>query len=53
MRLLLELGEFNTYVPREIVEANNVSSVLCSDMAVKQIDEPFVAASESRDDWAL
>ena len=28
-------------------------SVLCSDMAVKQIDEPFVTASESRDEWAL
>jgi hypothetical protein len=28
-------------------------SVLCSDLAVKQIDEPFIAANESRNEWAL
>jgi hypothetical protein len=35
------------------VYANCVISVLCSDLAVKQIDEPFVLASDDRNEWAL
>jgi hypothetical protein len=28
-------------------------SVLCSDMAIKQIDEPFVSAKDDVDEWIL
>ncbi|PGH23404.1 hypothetical protein AJ80_02514 [Polytolypa hystricis UAMH7299] len=27
--------------------------VLCGDYAIKQIDEPFISASDSRDEWAV
>lgn len=30
-----------------------VSSILCGDHAIKQIDKPFIAASETTDEWAL
>lgn len=33
--------------------ANHLCSVLCSDLAVKQIDEPFVLSSDDRNEWAL
>lgn len=28
-------------------------SVLCSELAVKLIDEPFIAATDDKDEWAL
>jgi hypothetical protein len=28
-------------------------SILCGDHAIKQIDKPFIAASETTDEWAL
>jgi hypothetical protein len=34
-------------------EANVVHSVLCSEMAVKMIDEPFIAEGDNREEWAL
>jgi hypothetical protein len=30
-----------------------VSSILCGDHAIKQIDKPFISASETTDEWAL
>ena len=30
-----------------------LDSVLCSEMAVKQIDEPFVLPSDDKEDWSL
>jgi vacuolar protein sorting-associated protein 18 len=35
------------------MSANLRGSVLCSDMAVKQIDEPFILGSDDRNEWAL
>jgi hypothetical protein len=29
------------------------SSILCSDFAIKRIDEPFVLDSDDRNEWAL
>jgi hypothetical protein len=31
----------------------DVLSVLCSDMAIKQVDEPFVSAKDNVDEWIL
>jgi hypothetical protein len=28
-------------------------SVLCSEMAVKQVDEPFITANDDRNEWAI
>lgn len=28
-------------------------SVLCSEMAIKQIDEPFITAADDKNEWAL
>jgi hypothetical protein len=28
-------------------------SVLCSDLAIRQIDEPFVTAKDNQAEWAL
>jgi hypothetical protein len=30
-----------------------VNSILCSDFAIKRIDEPFVLDSDDRNEWAL
>jgi hypothetical protein len=30
-----------------------VCSILCGDHAIKQIDKPFIADSETADEWAL
>ena len=30
-----------------------VSSLLCSEMAVKQIDEPFIQSNDNLEEWAL
>jgi hypothetical protein len=29
------------------------SSILCSDFAIKRIDEPFVLPTDDRNEWAL
>jgi hypothetical protein len=34
-------------------DANGVNSVLCSEMAVKLIDEPFIKKTDDREEWAL
>jgi hypothetical protein len=39
--LKLKFGEANGY------------SVLCSEMAVKLIDEPFISATDDKEEWAL
>ena len=31
----------------------NVNSILCSDFAIKRIDEPFVLPTDDRNEWAL
>ncbi|QDS70037.1 hypothetical protein FKW77_003933 [Venturia effusa] len=38
---------------RELDDAVAGACVLCSDLAVKQIDEPFVLSSDDRNEWAL
>jgi hypothetical protein len=30
-----------------------VNSILCSDFAIKRIDEPFVLPTDDRNEWAL
>jgi hypothetical protein len=30
-----------------------LNSILCSDFAIKRIDEPFVLATDDRNEWAL
>ena len=32
---------------------NHLSSILCGDHAIKQIDKPFIGKSETAEDWAL
>lgn len=53
MRRLLGLGKFFTFLIRSGYFANDLCSVLCSDLAVKQIDEPFVLSSDDRNEWVL
>lgn len=48
----LELGETSVR-PYNENHADLVNSVLCSEMAVKQIDEPFITAADDRNEWAL
>jgi hypothetical protein len=31
----------------------DVNSILCSDFAIKRIDEPFVLETDDRNEWAL
>ena len=33
--------------------ADIVTSVLCSEMAVKQIEEPFITAADDPREWAI
>ncbi|EON66616.1 hypothetical protein W97_05862 [Coniosporium apollinis CBS 100218] len=47
------LGAKREQVVRELDELVAGACVLCSDMAVKQIDEPFVLPSDDRNEWAL
>jgi hypothetical protein len=30
-----------------------LNSILCSDFAIKRIDEPFVVDGDDKDEWAL
>lgn len=30
-----------------------LNSVLCSELAVKLVNEPFITASDDKDEWAL
>jgi hypothetical protein len=32
---------------------DNFHSVLCLDMAIKQIDEPFITQRNNREEWTL
>lgn len=53
MRLWLLLGKlFSCYFYVE-EGANEVSSILCSDYAIKRIDEPFITADDDKGEWAL
>jgi hypothetical protein len=31
----------------------NMHSILCSDFAIKRIDEPFVLPTDDKNEWAL
>jgi hypothetical protein len=56
MRWLLLLGECSIYIFRLTVEdvANlKFCSILCSEYAIKRIDEPFVLPSDDLREWAL
>jgi len=46
------LGEFTLVIKHEI-ELMFYSSILCSDFAIKRIDEPFVLPTDDRNEWAL
>lgn len=35
------------------VIANSTPSILCSDFAIKRIDEPFVTSADDRNEWGL
>jgi hypothetical protein len=35
------------------INADFSDSVLCSEMAVKQIDEPFITAADDKNEWAV
>lgn len=48
----LELGEMSVR-PFDEIHADMMNSVLCSEMAVKQIDEPFITAADDKNEWAL
>lgn len=48
----LKLGK--TFGPISFVAAAlTLLSILCGDHAIKQIDKPFITASDTADDWAL
>ena len=51
------LGEYFQPLPRTIEEIKLTHSVpysvLCSEMAVKLIDEPFVSEADNKGEWAL
>jgi hypothetical protein len=35
------------------MSANNCNSVLCSELAVKLINEPFIKSTDDKEEWAL
>ena len=41
------------FLNRELNLANLYRSILCSDIAVKIIDEPFVGLEDDENEWAL
>ena len=54
MGWLLRLGEF--FVPVGLIYGFSlliVHSILCGDHAIKQIDKPFISATDKVDDWSL
>lgn len=53
MPWLDHLGEFILFCPQSTKQKLMRCSVLCSELAVKLIDEPFISAMDDRDEWAL
>ena len=55
IRWLLRLGEFPLFFLFILVEGmlTLYDSILCSDYAIKRIDEPFIKEGEDLSDWAL
>jgi hypothetical protein len=55
MRWLLLAGEFLPFFGRECDEEVwlTIYSILCSEYAIKRIDEPFVLPTDNLDEWAL
>jgi hypothetical protein len=51
--LLGRVGKFLPSLTACGKDANDADSVLCSEMAVKLIDEPFIKNSDDREEWAL
>jgi hypothetical protein len=48
--LVLGKCSFLFELRRELIVEN---SILCSDFAIKRIDEPFVLPTDDRNEWAL
>lgn len=46
------LGKSSLMIRYEI-ELRFYPSILCSDFAIKRIDEPFVLPTDDRNEWAL
>jgi hypothetical protein len=52
MHWSLPLGEYLISCTACFLDAN-LSSILCSEYAIKRIDEPFVGPSDDLKEWAL
>ena len=55
MRLLGRRGKFSHYIfgVLSLECLLTMCSVLCSELAVKLIDEPFISATDDKEEWAL
>lgn len=59
MHLLGQAGKsisflvFSGDAEHAMVGANMCYSVLCSEMAVKMIDSPFITSADDKEEWAL
>ncbi|KAI1041944.1 hypothetical protein LB505_009658 [Fusarium chuoi] len=38
---------------RKVLEQAGVGNILCSDLAIKRIDEPFITHNDNVNEWAL
>jgi hypothetical protein len=50
------LGRLGKFLSSRLEASNSVAnrcSVLCSEMAVKLIDEPFISATDDKEEWTL
>lgn len=47
------LGKFFYHIGGVSCLANSRNSILCSDFAIKRIDEPFVTSADDINEWAL
>jgi len=56
MLWLLLLGEFTLckqFMQNLRCDANDENSILCSDYAIRRINEPFIKDDDDKDEWAL
>jgi hypothetical protein len=53
MPSLDHLGEYPGNLTQRSEVVLMIISVLCSEMAVKLIDEPFISATDDKEEWAL
>lgn len=54
MDWLLKLGKRHTCFPHlKTDKLTRRKSILCGDYGIKQVDEPFIHATDNKEEWAI